>query len=85
MKNTLRTYINKKKKKKEEAEEQEIKETEESQDVAMLQMLEQIAADESKANVLALYGDITEEKCSELLYGLLVLKEANKKEKLERR
>jgi hypothetical protein len=48
MKNTLRTYINKKKKKKEEAEEQEIQETEESQDVAMLQMLEQIAADESK-------------------------------------
>lgn len=86
MKNTLRTYINKKKKKKEEAEEQEIQETEEteeSQDVAMLQMLEQIAADESKANVLALYGDVTEEKCSELLYGLLVLKETNKKEKLE--
>ena len=77
MKNNLSNFINKKDKKKKEKENKE----QESQDDAMLVMLEQLAGEESKTNIIALYGDVTEEKCSELLYGLLVLREANKKEK----
>jgi ATP-dependent Clp endopeptidase proteolytic subunit ClpP len=77
MKNNLSNYINKKDKKKKEKEDKE----QENQDAAMLEMLEQLAAEESKTNIIALYGDVTEEKCSELLYGMLVLRETSKKEK----
>lgn len=66
-------------KKKNNKEEQEKEKTEETEDVEAVPVMFDLGAlagpKEPKIRVTGIYGDINEEKCSETLYGLLMLKE----------